>query len=193
MKESAKILTVIMVIIFGFAFIANNSSNNQEEQVQIIPCEKGLVKLVYLKRSEAAVKVSVLNKAGEIIFYEEVSAERGFVNVYDLHTFGSGDYIFRIADSKGEVDHEVYFKESKNMVFCEMGNTGKYRLVMEDAKDLDINVFNEDHQLLLSENISSRESINKLFDLSRIVGHDNQDQISFIIKSDNELFKIATF
>ena len=193
MKESAKILTVIMVIIFGFAFIANNSSNNQEEQVQIIPCEKGLVKLVYLKRSEAAVKVSILNEAGEILFNEEVSTERGFVNVYDLHNFGSGDYVFKIKDSLGEVDHKVYFKENKNMVFCEMGNTGKYRFVMEDVKDLDIDVFNEDNQLLLSDNIGTRESVNKLFDLSRIVGHDNQDQISFIIKSDNEHFKIATF
>jgi hypothetical protein len=83
--------------------------------------------------------------------------------------------------------------EDKNMVFCEIGNSGKYRLVMEDANNLDINVFNADDQLLLTDNIRSREFVSKSYDISRIISPDEQQQISFIIKNDNELLKIATF
>jgi hypothetical protein len=106
MKESAKIFTMIMMIIFGFAFIANDTKDNHEDQVQVIPCEKGLVKLVYLKSSNEDVKVSILNKNGESLHEEMVNAERGFVNVYDLHRYGSGDYVFRINESNGYADHE---------------------------------------------------------------------------------------
>ena len=193
MKESAKIFTLIMMIIFGFAFIANNTRDSHDEQVQVIPCENGFVKLAYLKSSEEDVKVSILNENGKTLFDETVNADRGFVNVYDLHNYGSGDYVLRIKDSEGYSNHEVFFNENNNLVFCELGNTGKYRLVMENANDLDINVFNKDDQLLLSNNIRSREFVNKMFDLSRIVNPEDQQQISFIIKNDNKLLKIATF
>lgn len=193
MKESAKIFTVIMMIVFGFAFVANETKDNYDEQVQVIPCEKGFVKLAYLKSSEEEVKVSILNKEGKTLFNESVSADQGFVNVYDLHKYGSGDYVIRIKDSEGSSNHEVFFHENNNLVFCKLGNTGKYRLVMEDANDLDINVFNAEDQLLLSNNIRSKDHVNKMFDLSRIVNPKEQHEISFIIKNDNELLKIATF
>lgn len=193
MKESAKIFTLIMVIIFGFAFIANNTRDNHEEQVQVIPCEKGQVKLAYLKSSEEDVKVSILNKNGEIVSQELVNANRGFVNVYNLHDYGSGDYTFRINESGEYTDHKVFFDENRNLVFCEIGNTDKYRLVMEDAKDLEINAFNGDDQLLLSHNIPSRQYVSKMFDLSRIISPDEDQRISFIINNDNKLLKIATF
>lgn len=193
MKESAKIFALIMMIIFGFAFIANDTIDSNENQIQVIPCKNGLVKLVYLKSSEEDVEVSILSNNGDVLFEEDISSKGGFVNVYDLHNYGSGDYIFRINESDGYQDHEVFFSENSNLVFCEIGNTGKYRLVMEDAKNLDINVYNADDQLLLSDNIRSREFVSKSYDISKIVNPDEQQQISFIIKNDNKLLKIATF
>ena len=181
-----------MVTVFGFAFIANDMVQREEENVQVIPCKNGMVKLVYLKQTEESVRVSVINKNGNVIHQEDIESDKGFVNVYDLHDFGSGDFVFSINDSEGISNHEVYFKDNKNLVLCEMGNTDKYRLVMDDVEDLDVNVFNQDSQLLLSDNINSRESVNRLFDLSRIVESEDEE-ISFIIKHDNELLKIATF
>ena len=192
MKESAKILTVIMVIVFGFASIANTSRKERNERVQLVPCENGKVKLVYLKKCKEDVNVSILNKKGESVLNEEVNAEGGFLNEYDLKEYGTGDYTFRITDINGVHENEVFFEGNKNLVFCEIGNTGKFRLVMESVDDLNIEVFNDEDRLLFSDNIRSRKAVNKLFDLSRILDTDDQE-ISFVIKYDNELLKIATF
>ena len=60
------------------------------------------------------------------------------------------------------MDHSVYYEKDLNMVICHMGNNGKYKLVAERANDLNINIYNKDNQLLLSDNLNEKGSVNAI-------------------------------
>ena len=191
MKESAKILTVIMVIIFGFAAIANKVKH-LDERVQIVPGDMGVFKLVYTEKSTEDVKVSILNDEGNAIIKEEVDAQHGFINVYDLRERGSGKYIFRIEDSTHQFEQTVYYDQKNKIVLIKMGNTRKYKLVVEDNDvNLNIDIFNKDNELLLSDEIHKSGSINKTYDISKIL--ESGEEITFKIKANLRFLIIATF
>jgi hypothetical protein len=190
MKESAQIFAIIMTIVFGFAAIAN-TENDLDERVQIVPCEFGIFKLVYLKKSSEEVQVSILNEDGETIKQDDIYASRGFVNIYDLHDFGTGHYTFRIQDSTGQVNHTIYYDEEMELAICQIGETGKYRLVAEElSNDISVDVFNSDSQLMISKQFN-KGSVSEVFDLSKLM--DQGDEVTFMIKEQKRLLKIATF
>jgi hypothetical protein len=190
MKETARILTVVMVIIFGFAAIAN-TSKRKVERVQIVPCESGIFKMVYLKESGQNVQVGILDENEEIIRHDEISATEGFIKVYDLSELGSGQYIFRLQDSTEQIDQSVFYDKENGVAICQMGNTGKYKLVLNNPDHINVSLFDKDSQLVETDNFNSKKEITKVYDLSSKV--DEGSEISFMIKGNNDFLKIATF
>ena len=191
MKESAKILTLIMVVIFGFAAIANTVKNQNNTTMQIIPCTMGVFKLVYLKDSKKGVQVGVMDEKGEVIKYDEITGDKGFIQEYDLKANGSGTYVFRVQDSTGNTDQSVFYDKEHKLAICEMGIEGKFKVILDSPENINITVFDEDHNLLDSKSFNTSKQIVKVFDLSNKM--DGTDEISFMIKENNDFLKIATF
>lgn len=190
MKESAKILAAFMGVIFGFAFIANNIHHDPEENIQVVPCTMGVYKLVYLKRDTQKVNVKIYDSKNELVREEEVDSEGGFINSYDLRGHGTDAYVFRIEDSEGQVVQRIYYDSDMNLTLCQIGNTGKYKFVMDKPSDeISIDIYNDKDQLLLNDNIKGSSTINKTYNLSRLA--DDEGEFTFRIK-ENDLLKIAT-
>ena len=190
MKESARIFAIIMGIIFGFAAIAN-TVKHREDMVQIVPCDMGVFKLVYLKESGQNIQVGVLNENGDVLKNDEMGPGEGFIIEYNLNESGSGKYTFRIQDSTGQIDHSVFYDKEHKLVICQMGTDGKFKLVVDNPNDININIFDEDQQLLERDEFSSSRQVTKVYDLSSKI--DRGSEVSFMIKENQEFLKIATF
>ena len=135
--------------------------------------------------------VGVLNDEGNVLMNDEISEGEGFIKEYDLKESGTGQYTFRIQDATGQFDQEVYYDKEDNLSITQMGSTGKYKVVIDNPRNVNISIFDEDQNLLESEKFNSNHRIVKVFNLSDKV--DEVQEISFMIKQNNEFLKIATF
>jgi len=191
MKESAKILTIIMVVFFGFATIVG-SGDDLDEPVQVIPADIGVFKLIYLRRSSEPVQISVLNSHGDLLESDHADSYEKFIREYDLSKHGSGEYVFRTEDDEGLKDYKIYYESTIGLTLYRMGQCNKFKLNVEKPTgSLLISIYKFNGQLIEQDRINSSKPFSRVYDLTEI--ENLNSGLSFVVVDDSGIPKEATF
>jgi len=178
------ILAAALVLISSVTF-ANDANNNK--LVVIRTQESNIFKVIFEGDNQVNATVSILDKAGKIVFTENVKGENGFILPMNFKGLRSGEYQVVVKSGVNThvetINYAGYTKRTdsipvvrnssiKNVYVSKLKNNGKYLLsVAKTGNDpIEISVFDSKNELIYFETVRAEGDFAVVYDVKGIPG-----------------------
>lgn len=168
MKKSFITLTLIAVFA-TFVFAENPSTAN------VAITKSGTVfKVFYKADAKEAVKVSIVNAAGEIVYVEHVKTNNGFIRPYNFSNLPFGDYTIIVEGDEGRsVTKVVHAKREETLLsqLIRIPDSKKCLVTLAGASYATVTVKDQFNKVLYERQVRiSEKGASTLFDFSKLTG-----------------------
>lgn len=187
-KMKKQIMKTRSILVAVFALVSSIAFANEPgipKVVVINQKETGMFKVIYEGAKKGAVKMSIVNNEGTIVFAETVYGTDGFVRPVNFKGMEPGQYTIEIADGNGthaqKVEYAVEGKSKKtigmrisnNVHVAKITNDdSKYLLAVANANSEDINVkiFDGENNLVHNQTVTVNGNLGLVYNLKQVSG-----------------------
>lgn len=179
--NSMKTLTTLAaLLIAGASAYANVGENNEKKPtsskktVAVVQNVQDKYKLVYLLENKGAVKINIFNEAGERVYAQTVSNQKGFAQQFDFSTLPYGTYTFEVTnpdDSKvSEVVEHRKPAASVKANILDVNDGSKFRLAVlqNSLEPVKVQIFDSNGKVVYQEIIDAGKGFRKVYDLKNV-------------------------
>ena len=135
----------------------------------------GTFKVIYEGQKEGKVKMTILNKKGNIVFTETTKAEGGFIRPVNFSGMEPGEYTIEITDVSGrQIQKLNYVSESsvKTVHISKISEEGKYLLAVANKgrEEINVRIFDGANNLVHNEDIIINGDFGLVYNLKDVAG-----------------------
>jgi len=188
MKRTTIIIALLLAA-FSTATLASNPATNKKKDKStklsvISKKDPAKFDLIYVSEVEGPVTVRIFNEEGDLVGFDQIKKKKSFIKTYNLQNLEAGKYVMKIENSEGVTRKEIYynpFRQSLNMLLIK-NEEDKVKVMvvgLDRTKPVTIRIYNENGELLKSEELDVERSFSRTYDLSEI------DSDSYVITATN--------
>ncbi len=192
MKLHIKLLVVLLTVFSAASIKAKPESTASTAFCKVVAEQTDkMYKVVYNSPVKENVTIEIYNKDKEVVHSEKVSGTNGFIKRYNLQYLSLGEYDIVVKSS------DYVFEENIDLggiskFNVQLKNTGKNVSFVgshPDAKELNVYIYDQNNELLYSDEIKGVKQVNKLYNLEKVMGR----SVSFLIYHKDTLIKKEIF
>jgi len=154
-----KISFALVGVLFSTLVFANGTDEPSIAKASVAVSNSAgssLFKVFYQADLKSDVKISILDKSGNLIFTEKIKSTDGFLRPYNFEKLKWGEYEIVFETSEGTKSQLVTYqgvKIEKYVTITKLAEEGKYLLTARSKKidNINVNIFNQNNELVFSE------------------------------------------
>ncbi|MEQ8924976.1 MAG: hypothetical protein RLO81_04135 [Fulvivirga sp.] len=176
--KAAKIELLVLLIVLSITAFAGTGEKKatRSSKIEVVKNEK-VFKLFYLADDERNVNVKIVDRKGEVLYKEKISAVKGFTRPYNFENLPEGDYKFVVLDDSGIMEFDVAHKDlqKKNthyVRFDELKNINeklyKLSIAAQGEQVAKVKIYDEESRLLYEQKESFTNNFAQLYNLEQL-------------------------
>ena len=182
MKRTIQI-AIALIFVSGFAFATENRANGENETT-LISQKDAVVSVTYQSEEVISLLIEILDENDEIVHHEKVKTKKGkkgITKTYDLNTYGSGKYTFKVNDGNGNIERIVKIKSNSNLALFRLNDSKRVKLILADPNEtVIVEMYDQSGNLIQRDYIDSGEiGISRVYDLSKRRRGDTHIQVRY--------------
>jgi asparagine N-glycosylation enzyme membrane subunit Stt3 len=154
-----KISFALVGVLFSTLVFANGTDEPAIAKASVAVSNSAgssLFKVFYQAGLKSDVKISILDKSGNLIFTEKIKSTDGFLRPYNFENLKWGEYEIVIESNDGKKSQAVTYqgaKIEKYVNISKLAEDGKYLLTArsKEIDNINVNIFNQHNELVFSE------------------------------------------
>lgn len=154
-----KSLFIAALVMFSSAVATFGKEESGTAGLAVVPVKGTEVfKVIYRGETAGKVKLSILDKAGVVVFSETINSVKGFIRPLNFGGLTFGEYTIELVDAAGKKVEKVNYipqvSKIKNVHFAKVGTTeGKYLLAVanEGKEVIYVQIFDSANKLVHEE------------------------------------------
>jgi hypothetical protein len=154
-----KISFALVGVLFSTLLFANGTDEPAIAKASVAVSNaagSSLFKVFYQADLKSDVKISILDKSGNLIFSEKIKSTDGFLRPYNFEKLNWGEYEILLETNDGKKSQLVTYqgaKIEKHVAITKLAEEGKYLLTArsKEIDNINVNIFNQNNELVFSE------------------------------------------
>lgn len=192
MKLHIKLLVVLLTVFSTASIIAKPIPTESTAFCKVVAEQTDkMYKVVYNSPVKENVTIEIYNKDKEVVHSEKVSGTNGFIKRYNLQYLSLGEYdiVVKSSDYVFEENIDLGGISKFNVQLKSTGKNVSFVGSHPDAKDLHLYIYDQNNELLYSDELKGVKQVNKLYNLEKVFGK----SVSFLVYYQDTLIKKEVF
>jgi flagellar hook assembly protein FlgD len=167
------LLTVLLTVISAVGFAKVNPEDSETSKFKIVAKSDVKFDFIYVAEEVGEVCVSIYDAQGNKVSAKTVTDAKSFKRTYDFSKLEPGKYKVVVKTQDGTTDEIINYKVKKEVLktFVSRIPDSQSLKVHVGAFNPDravtVNIYNQNNNLIHTENIKEKESFSKIYDLSK--------------------------
>ncbi len=169
----AKSFLAAFIVLVGAVTFANGQV--APRVVVVNQKNSGTFKVIYEGEKVGNVKMTILNKRGQVVFKETTQNVDGFMRPVNFTGMEPGEYSIEIADASGkQIQHIMYANTTsvKSVQVSKIKEEGKYLLAVANngSEQINVRIFDGANNLVHNEDLTINGNFGLVYNLKDVVG-----------------------